>query len=252
MFEFEHPGPPSQGPSVCVIAIAGLWRDERLWFHIDGAFGALARLAPSLAPQVHGIARRLPRLRPAQMGLPPLRSRLHPRPRPRRPRRHRRRPLRRTRPRAHPRLQSPQSLATASSTAPPWCRREWRVPRRAGGAPAARPPPILIRVREKDAHDDNAIRIRPLSRAARRSSILREPRGRRTLLHGRQCLCDLEMTADDPHPLRRLASEIHDLSVCESQLSSNLTRVAPPAGGATRHRAQNSGFRPRGAKPGVV
>lgn len=38
-------------------AIANICRDERLWFHIDGAFGALARLAPSLADRVRGIER---------------------------------------------------------------------------------------------------------------------------------------------------------------------------------------------------
>jgi glutamate/tyrosine decarboxylase-like PLP-dependent enzyme len=57
---------------ICVIATAGtvntgaiddlgtiadLCRDERLWFHIDGAFGALARLAPSLASRVRGLER---------------------------------------------------------------------------------------------------------------------------------------------------------------------------------------------------
>jgi glutamate/tyrosine decarboxylase-like PLP-dependent enzyme len=40
--------------------LAGLadlcWR-EKLWFHVDGAFGALARLAPDLAPKLNGIER---------------------------------------------------------------------------------------------------------------------------------------------------------------------------------------------------
>lgn len=35
--------------------IAAICRAERLWFHIDGAFGALAVLAPDLAPRVQGI-----------------------------------------------------------------------------------------------------------------------------------------------------------------------------------------------------
>ena len=57
---------------ICVIATAGtvntgaiddletiadICKDEHLWFHIDGAFGALARLAPSLAQRVRGIER---------------------------------------------------------------------------------------------------------------------------------------------------------------------------------------------------
>lgn len=36
-------------------ALAALCRDEGLWFHVDGAFGALARLSPELAPLVAGI-----------------------------------------------------------------------------------------------------------------------------------------------------------------------------------------------------
>jgi glutamate/tyrosine decarboxylase-like PLP-dependent enzyme len=38
-------------------AIADLARQEVLWFHVDGAFGALARLSPELAPLVAGISR---------------------------------------------------------------------------------------------------------------------------------------------------------------------------------------------------
>jgi glutamate/tyrosine decarboxylase-like PLP-dependent enzyme len=38
-------------------ALAGLARRERLWFHVDGAFGALAILAPDLAPLLSGIER---------------------------------------------------------------------------------------------------------------------------------------------------------------------------------------------------
>ena len=35
--------------------LATLCRQEGLWFHVDGAYGALAVLAPDLAPAVHGI-----------------------------------------------------------------------------------------------------------------------------------------------------------------------------------------------------
>lgn len=38
-------------------AIADLCAQEQLWFHVDGAFGALARLSPELAPIVKGIER---------------------------------------------------------------------------------------------------------------------------------------------------------------------------------------------------
>src|SRR5215470_17511627 len=36
-------------------AIADLCREEDLWFHVDGAFGALAILSPTLAPRLSGI-----------------------------------------------------------------------------------------------------------------------------------------------------------------------------------------------------
>ena len=36
-------------------ALADLTRRERLWFHVDGAYGALAMLAPDLAPRLQGI-----------------------------------------------------------------------------------------------------------------------------------------------------------------------------------------------------
>ena len=36
-------------------ALAKFCREEGLWFHVDGAFGALAKLVPSLAPLVAGI-----------------------------------------------------------------------------------------------------------------------------------------------------------------------------------------------------
>jgi glutamate/tyrosine decarboxylase-like PLP-dependent enzyme len=38
-------------------ALADLSRREHLWFHVDGAFGALAILAPDLAPRLRGIER---------------------------------------------------------------------------------------------------------------------------------------------------------------------------------------------------
>jgi len=37
--------------------LAGICRGERLWFHVDGACGALAMLAPDLAPRLTGIER---------------------------------------------------------------------------------------------------------------------------------------------------------------------------------------------------
>jgi glutamate/tyrosine decarboxylase-like PLP-dependent enzyme len=37
--------------------LAELCRREKLWFHVDGAFGALAWLAPELAPKLNGIER---------------------------------------------------------------------------------------------------------------------------------------------------------------------------------------------------
>jgi glutamate/tyrosine decarboxylase-like PLP-dependent enzyme len=38
-------------------SLAGICRRERLWFHVDGALGALAMLAPDLAPRLNGIER---------------------------------------------------------------------------------------------------------------------------------------------------------------------------------------------------
>jgi glutamate/tyrosine decarboxylase-like PLP-dependent enzyme len=38
-------------------ALADIADRERLWLHVDGAFGALARLSPELAPLLDGIAR---------------------------------------------------------------------------------------------------------------------------------------------------------------------------------------------------
>lgn len=36
-------------------AVAALARQEKLWFHVDGAYGALAMLSPELAPRLQGI-----------------------------------------------------------------------------------------------------------------------------------------------------------------------------------------------------
>ncbi len=38
-------------------AVAAIARNEGLWFHVDGAYGALAMLAPDLAPRLAGIER---------------------------------------------------------------------------------------------------------------------------------------------------------------------------------------------------
>jgi aromatic-L-amino-acid decarboxylase len=38
-------------------ALASIARREKLWFHVDGAYGALAMLAPDLAPRLAGIER---------------------------------------------------------------------------------------------------------------------------------------------------------------------------------------------------
>ncbi|MBY0578279.1 MAG: aspartate aminotransferase family protein [Burkholderiales bacterium] len=38
-------------------AIADIARREQIWFHVDGAYGALARLAPGIAPRLDGIER---------------------------------------------------------------------------------------------------------------------------------------------------------------------------------------------------
>jgi aromatic-L-amino-acid decarboxylase len=38
-------------------ALADIARHEALWFHVDGAFGALAIMAPDLAPRLSGIER---------------------------------------------------------------------------------------------------------------------------------------------------------------------------------------------------
>src|SRR5439155_20511314 len=38
-------------------ALADIAQSEGLWFHIDGAYGALAMLSPELAPRLAGIER---------------------------------------------------------------------------------------------------------------------------------------------------------------------------------------------------
>jgi aromatic-L-amino-acid/L-tryptophan decarboxylase len=38
-------------------ALADIAQKEKLWFHVDGALGALGMLAPDIAPQLHGIER---------------------------------------------------------------------------------------------------------------------------------------------------------------------------------------------------
>jgi glutamate/tyrosine decarboxylase-like PLP-dependent enzyme/glutathione synthase/RimK-type ligase-like ATP-grasp enzyme len=38
-------------------AMAEICRREKLWFHVDGAFGALAKLAPDIAPRLDGMER---------------------------------------------------------------------------------------------------------------------------------------------------------------------------------------------------
>lgn len=40
-----------------LIAVAGIAQREKVWFHVDGAYGALAMLAPDLAPRLAGIER---------------------------------------------------------------------------------------------------------------------------------------------------------------------------------------------------
>jgi glutamate/tyrosine decarboxylase-like PLP-dependent enzyme len=37
--------------------LAELCQREKIWFHVDGAFGALAKLAPDLAPKINGMER---------------------------------------------------------------------------------------------------------------------------------------------------------------------------------------------------
>ncbi|MEI6812686.1 MAG: pyridoxal-dependent decarboxylase [bacterium] len=50
-------GTVNSGATDDLNALADLCAAESLWFHVDGAFGALARLSPELAPIVHGMER---------------------------------------------------------------------------------------------------------------------------------------------------------------------------------------------------
>lgn len=50
-------GTVNTGASDDLNALADLCKEKNLWFHVDGAFGALARLSPRLAPLVAGIER---------------------------------------------------------------------------------------------------------------------------------------------------------------------------------------------------
>jgi glutamate/tyrosine decarboxylase-like PLP-dependent enzyme len=50
-------GTVNSGATDDLDALADLCAEEELWFHVDGAFGALARLAPSLAPALEGMER---------------------------------------------------------------------------------------------------------------------------------------------------------------------------------------------------
>ena len=50
-------GTVNTGATGDLSALADLCRDEGLWFHVDGAFGALAAISPALRPLVRGIER---------------------------------------------------------------------------------------------------------------------------------------------------------------------------------------------------
>jgi aromatic-L-amino-acid decarboxylase len=50
-------GTVNSGATDDLDALADLCAREKLWFHVDGAFGALARLVPSLAPALRGMER---------------------------------------------------------------------------------------------------------------------------------------------------------------------------------------------------
>jgi aromatic-L-amino-acid decarboxylase len=50
-------GTVNSGATDDLDALADLCAQEELWFHVDGAFGALARLVPSLAPALKGMER---------------------------------------------------------------------------------------------------------------------------------------------------------------------------------------------------
>jgi len=48
-------GTVNTGATDDLLALAGVCRDEGLWLHVDGAFGALAAISPALRPLVRGI-----------------------------------------------------------------------------------------------------------------------------------------------------------------------------------------------------
>src|SRR4029077_20035046 len=48
-------GTVNSGATDDLDALAGFCAEQKLWFHVDGAFGALARLVPALAPALKGI-----------------------------------------------------------------------------------------------------------------------------------------------------------------------------------------------------
>ena len=50
-------GTVNSGASDDLDALADLCAEQELWFHVDGAFGALARLVPALAPALKGMER---------------------------------------------------------------------------------------------------------------------------------------------------------------------------------------------------
>ncbi len=50
-------GTVNSGATDDLDALADLCAEEEIWFHVDGAFGALARLVPSLAPALRGMDR---------------------------------------------------------------------------------------------------------------------------------------------------------------------------------------------------
>ena len=61
-----------------IVGLARIAARERLWLHVDGAFGALAILAPDIAPRLAGIElAEFARIRFSQMGTGTLRRRLH-------------------------------------------------------------------------------------------------------------------------------------------------------------------------------
>lgn len=50
-------GTVNSGATDDLASLADLCAEQELWFHVDGAFGALARLVPSLAPALKGMER---------------------------------------------------------------------------------------------------------------------------------------------------------------------------------------------------